>query len=127
MLDPIIILTALVCGMVSRAVGLPALIGYLAAGFALHELNVRGGGILEVLAEMGITLLLFTIGLKLQPTQLLKTNVWGTTLLQLIIMQLVFAGLLFLAGTLHPGLGNSFKGNMVAAFALTFSSTVFVG
>ena len=126
MLDPIIILAALICGMISRAMGLPALIGYLAAGFALHEINVSGGGILQVLAEMGITLLLFTIGLKLQPAQLLKTNVWGTTLLQLLIMQLGFAGLLFLVGWLFPSLGNSFGGNMVVAFALTFSSTVFV-
>ncbi len=126
MLDPIIILAALICGMVSRAMGLPALIGYLAAGFALHEINVSGGGILQVLAEMGITLLLFTIGLKLQPAQLLKTNVWGTTLLQLLIMQLGFAGLLFLVGWLFPSLGNSFGGTMVVAFALTFSSTVFV-
>jgi predicted Kef-type K+ transport protein len=126
MLDPIIILSALLCGMISRALGLPALIGYLAAGFALHEINVSGGEVLHVLAEMGITLLLFTIGLKLQPGQLLKVNVWGTTLLQMLTMQLAFAGLLFLAGWLYPPLGNSFSVTMVAAFALTFSSTVFV-
>ena len=126
MFDPIIILAALLCGMASRALGLPALIGYLAAGFALHEMNVSGGGILQVLAEMGITLLLFTIGLKLQPSQLTKVNVWGTTVLQRLIMQLGFAGLLFLVGWLFPSLGISLQGTMVVAFALTFSSTVFV-
>ena len=39
MLDPIIILIALAGGLVSRALGLPALIGYLAAGFVLHEMD----------------------------------------------------------------------------------------
>jgi predicted Kef-type K+ transport protein len=124
--DPIIILAALLCGMVSRAIGLPALIGYLAAGFVLHEVDISGGDILHVLADMGITLLLFTIGLKLQPGQLLKTNVWGTTVLQIALMQLAFTGLLFLAGWLYPVLDNSLRSNLVVAFALTFSSTVFV-
>jgi hypothetical protein len=58
--DPLIILAALLCGMASRAIGMPALIGYLAAGFVLHELNVSGGDCCRVLAEMGITLLLFS-------------------------------------------------------------------
>ena len=43
MVDPLIILAALICGMLSRALGLPALLGYLAAGFVLHELDVGGG------------------------------------------------------------------------------------
>ena len=41
MFDPLIILLALGCGIVARALGLPALVGYLAAGFALYELAVR--------------------------------------------------------------------------------------
>ena len=46
MLDPLIILIALACGLASRAMGLPALIGYLAAGFVLHELDISGGAML---------------------------------------------------------------------------------
>lgn len=65
MFDPLIILLALGCGILARALGLPALVGYLAAGFALHELAVGSSGLLETLSEVGITLLLFTIGLKL--------------------------------------------------------------
>ena len=75
MFDPIIILAALLCGMASRAVGLPALIGYLGAGFAVHEMNVSARELLHQLAEVGITLRLITIGQKLQPRQLLKANV----------------------------------------------------
>ena len=58
MLDPIIILIALAGGLASRALGLPALIGYLAAGFVLHETNIQGGELLQELANLGVTLLL---------------------------------------------------------------------
>ena len=71
MFDPIIILMALICGAIARALGLPALIGYLGAGFALHEMHIGGGQILHYLANIGITLMLFSIGLKLRPQQLL--------------------------------------------------------
>jgi len=89
LIEPFIILTALLCGMASRAVGFPALIGYLAAGFVLYEFNMSSGPLLEALADLGITLLLFTIGLKLEPTKLLETKVWGTTLIQMAATQVV--------------------------------------
>ncbi len=47
--DPLIILAALLCGMVSRAIGLPALIGYLAAGFVLHEVDLLFSGVVDKL------------------------------------------------------------------------------
>ena len=43
MFDPITIICALVCGMLARSIGLPALIGYLAAGFVLYELGATPG------------------------------------------------------------------------------------
>ncbi|MEH6588526.1 MAG: cation:proton antiporter family protein [Halioglobus sp.] len=126
MLDPIIILIALAGGLVSRALGLPALIGYLAAGFILHETNIQGGELLHELANLGVTLLLFSIGLKLSPAELLKPKVWGTTVIHMASMQLFFMGVLWLAGQLMPGLGLAMNETLVIAFALTFSSTVFV-
>jgi glutathione-regulated potassium-efflux system ancillary protein KefC len=126
MLDPLIILAALICGLISRALGLPALIGYLAAGFVLHEFELEGGEILHSLSDMGITLLLFTIGLKLQPAQLLKTHIWGTTLVHMLVMQAFFMGFLYLANALIPGLNLALPAVALIAFALTFSSTVFV-
>ncbi|MBN7798299.1 cation:proton antiporter [Parahaliea mediterranea] len=126
MLDPLIIVIALACGMASRAAGLPALIGYLAAGFLLHELDIGGGGILATLSEIGITLLLFTIGLKLNPRDLLRTHIWGTTVAHMAAMQLFFLGVFYLADALIPGLTIDFTAGLVGAFALTFSSTVFV-
>lgn len=126
MLDPIIIIIALVCGLLSRSVGLPALIGYLAAGFVLHETNIEAGALLHNLADLGVTLLLFTIGLKLEPAQLLKPMVWGTTVLHMLLMQMLFTTTLWLAVWALPGLGLAFEEMLIIAFALTFSSTVFV-
>ncbi|MEL7045213.1 MAG: cation:proton antiporter family protein [Pseudomonadota bacterium] len=124
--DPLLILVALFCGMASRAVGMPALIGYLAAGFVLHELEVSGGEMLDVLAEMGITLLLFSIGLKLQVRELLKPYIWGTTLMHMLVTQLLVLGLLSVVANAVPELGLSPRGSLIIAFAFTFSSTVFV-
>jgi len=125
--DPLIILAALFCGMASRAIGMPALIGYLAAGYLLHELNVTGGGeLLDDLAEMGITLLLFSIGLKLQVRDLLKPRIWGTTLIHMLVTQFAMVGLLGLAGSVFPSLQLGLNASLIVAFAFTFSSTVFV-
>ncbi len=124
--DPLLILAALFCGMASRAIGMPALIGYLAAGFVLHELDVVGGELLQVLSEMGITLLLFSIGLKLQVRDLLKARIWATTLIHMLVTQIAMLGVLSLAGSLFPGLGLTLQASLIVAFAFTFSSTVFV-
>ena len=124
--QPLIILVALLGGMLSRAIGLPALIGYLAAGFVLHELGTVPGPWLSGLADLGITLLLFSIGLKLDARKLLEQKVWGTTVVHMLVSQgILMAGLLALTALL-PGLGLSLTGAAVIAFALTFSSTVFV-
>ena len=126
LLEPLIILVALLCGIISRALGFPALIGYLAAGFVLHELRMDAGPLIEVLAELGITLMLFTIGLKLEPSKLLETKVWGTTLIHMAVTQVVMFGLLLALASALPGLELTAVGAGVIAFGLTFSSTVFV-
>ena len=126
MFDPLIIAIALACGLISRIAGLPALIGYLAAGFVLNEFHIEAGPLLESLANIGITLLLFTIGLKLQPGELLKPRIWGTTFAHLLIMQCFFLGVLLIAGFMLPGINLNFTGALIVAFALTFSSTIFV-
>ncbi|WP_439107094.1 cation:proton antiporter domain-containing protein [Congregibacter sp.] len=124
--DPLLIIVALLCGMASRAIGMPALIGYLAAGFVLHELNTGGGEMLATLSEMGITLLLFSIGLKLQIRDLLMPRIWGTTVLHMLVTQLAVLAILSVAGQLMPELGLSVSTNLVIGFAFSFSSTVFV-
>ena len=120
------IVCALVCGLIARSVGLPALVGYLAAGFVLHELDATGGILLTQLAEMGVTLLLFSIGLKLKPADLLETKVWGTTIVHMLLSILVLAPLLFISVTALKGAGSiDWTKAATVAFALSFSSTVF--
>jgi predicted Kef-type K+ transport protein len=126
MLDPLIILAALACGIASRALGLPALIGYLAAGFLMHEIELDGGELLHTLSGFGITLLLFTIGLKLEAKKLLEPRVWGTTIVNMAALQLLFMGVLFAADALFPAIELGLDATLIIAFALTFSSTVFV-
>ncbi|MDX1733796.1 MAG: cation:proton antiporter family protein [Halioglobus sp.] len=126
MLDPLIIIIALGCGFLARFIGLPPLIGYLAAGFVLHETDIQAGELLSSLADLGITLLLFTIGLKLSPGELLQARVWGTTVIHMALLQLFFTALLLVAGMLLPDLGLELSTALLVAFALTFSSTVFV-
>lgn len=126
LIEPFIIIVALLCGIASRAVGFPALIGYLAAGFVLYEFGMSSGPVLEVLAELGITLLLFTIGLKLQPRKLLETKVWGTTLIYMVITQVLMFLLLMTVSSLSPNFELDYFGASIIAFGLTFSSTIFV-
>ena len=81
-MDPIVIAIAFLAGIALRSLGLPPLLGFLAAGFIGNSL---GYGRLEGLtprAEAGILLLLFTIGLKLNPKDLQPRYVWGSALLQ---------------------------------------------
>jgi glutathione-regulated potassium-efflux system ancillary protein KefC len=125
MFDPISILCALACGILVRSFGLPALIGYLAAGFILHELGTTAGPLLEEIANIGVTLLLFSIGLKLRPRDLLETKVWGSTLAHMVIMIGAFTPLLVFATRLLPGSTLALNHAVVIAFALSFSSTVF--
>ena len=72
MFEPVLIICALLCGLIARGLGLPALMGYLGAGFLLHAWGASGGSLLSQIADMGVTLLLFTIGLKLRPKELLE-------------------------------------------------------
>lgn len=126
MFDPLIIVCALLCGMAFRSLGLPALLGYLSAGFILHEFGAQSGVFLAEVSELGVTLLLFSIGLKLQPAKLLERRIWGTAVVHMIAMQIMFSAALWLAVTLLPSLGLDTRAILVLGFALTFSSTVFV-
>ena len=74
-MDPLWIVAAFICGSVSSRIGLPPLVGYLLAGFLLNSFGVEGGGTLEKIADAGVTLLLFTIGLKLKLKSLAKPEV----------------------------------------------------
>jgi len=125
--DPLWFLVAFICGFLVRQVGLPPLLGFLCAGFVLQAAGVEGGAILQKLADMGVVLLLFSIGLKMKVKSLLKPEVWAGAAVHMSVTVIVFGAgiyLLSLAGfSLFAGL--DFKLALLVAFALSFSSTVF--
>jgi CPA2 family monovalent cation:H+ antiporter-2/glutathione-regulated potassium-efflux system protein KefB len=72
-----------------RRLGLGATLGYLVAGAVVgpHMLGLVGGAESKMgIAELGITLLLFVVGLELNPTRLwkLKADIFGLGLLQVV-------------------------------------------
>lgn len=56
---------AFTLGLASKSVGLPPSVGFLATGFVLNLCGYASGEVLRKLSDLGITLLLFVVGLKL--------------------------------------------------------------
>ncbi len=126
--DPLWIAVAFLFGALSRAVGLPPLVGFLVAGFSLNYAGAQGGEFLNEMADLGITLLLFSIGLKLKIKELLRTEIWGGTLAHMLIFGIVSIATLLLLKEMSLPLFEqlSLMNAFIISFALSFSSTVFV-
>ena len=104
------------------------MLGFLASGFLMSVLGFHEGTLsLGVISDLGIYLLLFTIGLKLNLKGLARAEIWGgasvhallsifATILLLLVGRL--AGITFLAQLSPIQLA-------IIGFALSFSSTVF--
>ena len=125
MLEALGIGAALLFGLLARAIGLPPLVGFLAAGFALHAVDARWDVISEAgiatvghIAHLGVLLLLFTVGLKLKPGQIAQPAVLLGGLAHGAVVVAVFAPLLVLLA----GVGG--QEALLVAVALSFSSTV---
>lgn len=119
---------AFVLGLLSKSVGLPPLVGFLATGFVLNAYGIVSGEMLEKLSDLGITLLLFVVGLKLNLRTLARPQVWAVTGLHTSLVVVVFGAIIyFLALFGAPFLaGLDLSQSLLIAFALSFSSTVFV-
>lgn len=119
---------ATVGGLLAVLLRLPPLVGFLAAGFALGAAGAPELSYLSTFADLGVVLLLFAIGLKLDPRFLLRREVWLTTVAHLVISMGVAVGFLGLLAVLGSALlsGESFGALALIGFALSFSSTVFV-
>ncbi len=126
-MDPLWIAIAFLLGFAVKQIGLPPLVGFLAAGFVLNIFGVEGGETLDRIADFGVLLLLFSIGLKLNIKSLLRPEIWVGTSLHMLITVVVFgAGFFALSLTgLSLFAGLSLSASFLIAFALSFSSTVF--
>ncbi len=125
-MDFLLILFAYLMGLVVRSIGLPPLIGYLVAGFSLNYLGFNEPGWLQNIADLGITLMLFTIGLKLNLRDLVKKEVLlgslGNMIVWMILAALVILGLQIAAISVFAEI--NLKAVALIVFALSFSSTV---
>jgi monovalent cation:proton antiporter-2 (CPA2) family protein len=107
-----------------RKLGLGSVLAYLLAGMVLGPWGLRliedGEGILHI-AEFGVVMLLFVIGLELQPSRLraMRKAVFGLGLTQVLVTSLVL-------GVIGWLLGLSGGASIVVGFALSLSSTPLV-
>ena len=112
---------AVIAVPIARALGLGAVLGYLLAGIAIGPWGV--GLISEVdtilhFSEFGVVLLLFVIGLELEPQRLwsLRRSIFGWGLAQVGGVAAVLFGAAWLAGV-------SWQVALIAALGLSLSST----
>ncbi|HEY9034254.1 MAG TPA: cation:proton antiporter family protein [Pseudomonadales bacterium] len=124
MLEAVWIGFAFSTGLLVRLIGLPPLVGYLAAGFAISTFTTDlglpsdSGLILQHVAHLGVLLLLFSVGLKLNLRNLVKAEVIGGGLLHFILSGLLLAPALWLLMDIDRYTA------LMLAIALAFSSTV---
>lgn len=127
-MDIMFLLVAFGFGLIAKFCRLPPLIGFLLAGFVLNAVGYSNNDTLQAIADLGITIMLFTIGLKLNIKDLLKREILvgavaHTTLWIALCSVCVFVlGLIFTTTifdlTWHTAL--------MIGFAFSFSSTVCV-
>lgn len=117
MMELIWVGSAFISGLIAARLTLPPLVGYLIAGYVLHSLDIAPLQSLNHLAEIGIELLLFSVGLKLKPSSLIRREVLSVGGLHLLMMAL-FSALFFLLLDKHV------TGGLVLGISLAFSSTV---
>ncbi len=124
MFEVIVLSFAFFFGLAVRQVGLPPLVGFLAAGFAINiaadplGLPQDTGSILHHLAHLGVLLLLFTVGLKLRLGQVAQRHVVGGALVHFTL------SVALVAPAARLLMGVPWDTALLLGIALAFSSTV---
>ncbi|NMJ42774.1 sodium:proton antiporter [Roseomonas sp. JC162] len=113
---------AFACGLAARLLRLPPLLGYIAAGIAVGPHTpgfVADPAVTGALAEIGVALLLFAVGLHFRPRDL--AAVWRIAVPGALAQ--VAAGTLLGAGVGIVALGLGWVSALVFGLALAISST----
>jgi len=120
---PLVLLAALVISVpLARFARLSAIVAYLIVGVVIGPYGLgflaRPESILSV-AELGVVMLLFLIGLELELNRLLamRRDIFGLGVAQVLITGLAIAGLALLTGLFD------WRGALVAGLALALSAT----
>jgi predicted Kef-type K+ transport protein len=114
----ILITSAFVLGLLARRLGLPPLVGFLTAGFAVNAMGVEPGEMLGTVAHLGVLVLLFTVGMKIRLKNVLRPEVWGVAVIHLMITGSA------LAVGINLAMGLPWRTAALLGVALAFSSTV---
>lgn len=120
----LVLLAAAAAGWLARRAGLPAVVGYLALGVVLSPFTPgfpADREQLELLADVGVVLLLFEVGIEIDVVRLRREQrslAWAAPL-QVAVTMIVAGGAFALAGV--PLLGAAIVG-----LCLAFSSSVVV-
>lgn len=114
-------------GLLISRIGLPPMVGFLVAGFAYNYAGLEAPNGLQAIADLGVSLLLFSIGLKLKLKDLATVEVWGTSILHIIASTVLFTGVILLGQIIFeiPLFDLSPGAIVILAFGLSFSSTVY--
>ncbi len=117
----IILFVALTFGALFEGLGLPSVLGYTLAGYLMGPSGlgiVHSSDIVDVMADLGLVLLLFYIGLEFSIRRLLRSGP------QALFLSPVKSGLGFLGGYLVARLvGLNHLAGLVAGAAVAVSST----
>ena len=118
----VLLAAAVVSVPIARRAGLPAIIAYLAAGIIIGPFGLAIFGTPESIvpvAELGVVMLLFLIGLELELGRLIamRRDIFGLGAAQLTLTALAIGGLASAAGL------AGWRGAVIAGLALAMSAT----
>src|SRR5256712_9414208 len=120
----VVLLAAALAGAVSRRLGLPAVLGYLVGGLVVGPFApgyVPARHQIQVLADVGVVLLLFEVGIELD-LRALAREPRGILVAVPLQVALVTAG----GSAAFLALGSSVLGAVTLGFAVALSSSVVV-
>ncbi len=114
-------------GLLAFKIGLPPMVGFLLIGFIVKANGLESTHALREIADLGVTLMLFTIGLKLDLKSLLRVQIWGVASIHMLGSIVVYSLLFFVLASMgFSSLANlDLSTALLIAFSLSFSSTVF--
>ena len=107
---------ALFAGYLCRLLFIPTIVGFIASGYLFSLYDGSGKSLLEIPSEIGVELLLFSIGLKIKPSSLLNPSLFFVFLMHSSAVFFIFLILL--------NLGVSLEIKVLICLAFTFSSTI---
>jgi len=111
------IIVAFAAGLGARALRLPPLVGYLAAGMVLAAVGIEGSAVIDRIGDLGVALVLFIVGLDLRLRNLLEMEVIGVSSLHIVLWTALVTGI-------GVAIGLPLMGALAVAAGLSASSLV---